>query len=59
MNIVTGAEKVVASSDEVDAGNVQIHPRKHTVEAVSFAPGRANWTVVEPSVQADFDGIAE
>ena len=28
-NIVTGAEKVVASSDEVDAGNVQIHPRKH------------------------------
>jgi dipeptidyl aminopeptidase/acylaminoacyl peptidase len=57
-NIVTGAEKVVASSDQVDAGNVQIHPRKHAVEAVSFAPGRANWTVVEPSVQADFDGIA-
>src|ERR1051326_2005356 len=46
-NIVTGAEKVLASSEEVDAGNVQIHPRKHIVEAASFAPGRASWTVVD------------
>ncbi len=57
-NIATGAERVLASSDKVDAGDVLIHPRKHIVEAVSFAPGRANWTVVAPSVQGDFDGIA-
>lgn len=57
-NIATGAEKVIASSDEVDAGNVLVHRKKHIVEAVSFAPGRARWTVVDPSVKADFDGIA-
>jgi dipeptidyl aminopeptidase/acylaminoacyl peptidase len=57
-DIATGAEKVIASSDEVDAGNVLVHPKKHIVEAVSFAPGRAKWTVVDPSVKADFDGIA-
>src|SRR2546426_1150878 len=58
-NIATGAEKVIASSDEVDAGNVQIHPKKHIVEAVSFAPGRAKWTVVDPAVKSDFDGITK
>jgi dipeptidyl aminopeptidase/acylaminoacyl peptidase len=57
-NIATGAEKVIATSDEVDAGNVQVHPKKHVVEAVSFAPGRAKWTVVDPSVKADFESIA-
>ncbi|HKS36462.1 MAG TPA: S9 family peptidase [Verrucomicrobiae bacterium] len=56
-NIAAGAEKVVASSEEVDAGNVLVHPKKHLVEAVSFAPGRAKWAVVDPSVKADFDGI--
>ena len=58
-NIATGAEKVLASSDEVDAGNVLIHPKKHVVEAVAFAPGRAKWAVVDPSVKADFAGIAQ
>jgi len=57
-NIATGAEKVLASSPEVDAGKVLIHPRRHVVEAVAFAPGRSSWTVVEPSVKADFEAIA-
>src|SRR5439155_19497957 len=58
-NIVPGAEKVPASSDGVDAGNVLIQPKKHVVEAVSFAPGRAKWAVVDPAVKADFAGIAQ
>jgi dipeptidyl aminopeptidase/acylaminoacyl peptidase len=58
-NIETGAEKVVASSTEVDAGPAFIHPKRHVVQAVSFAPGRATWTVVDPSVKADFAGIAQ
>src|SRR5438445_7676310 len=58
-NIAANSEKVIASSDEVDAGNVLVHPRKHIVEAVSFAPGRAKWTVVDPTVKADFAGIAQ
>lgn len=58
-NFATGAEKVIASSPEVDAGSVQIHPKTHVVEAVSFAPGRAKWMVVDPAVKADFEGIAK
>jgi len=56
-DIATGAEKVIASSPEVDAGGVFIHPRRRIVQAVSFAPGRSRWTVVDPAVKADFDAI--
>jgi dipeptidyl aminopeptidase/acylaminoacyl peptidase len=58
-DIATGAEKVIASSPEVDAGSLVIHPTRHVVQAVSFAPGRSRWTVVDPSVKADFEGIAK
>ncbi len=56
-NLATGAEKVLAVSPEVDAGPVVIQPKTHVVQAVSFAPGRASWKVLDPSVQADFDAI--
>src|SRR5207302_1702149 len=58
-NIASGAEKVIAASDEVDAGDVLVHPRKHIVEAVAFSPGRTSWKVIDPSVQEDFAGIAK
>ena len=53
-----GSEKVLAGSPEVDAGSVFLQPRTHVVQAVSFAPGRSTWKVLDPSVQADFDAIA-
>jgi dipeptidyl aminopeptidase/acylaminoacyl peptidase len=58
-DIATNSEKVIAASAEVDAGNVVIHPRTHVVQAVSFAAGRTQWTVVDPSVQGDFNGIGK
>jgi acetyl esterase/lipase len=51
-------ERLVAASEEVDVGNVMIHPVRHVVEAVSFEPGRSTWKVLDPGVQADFDGSA-
>jgi dipeptidyl aminopeptidase/acylaminoacyl peptidase len=58
-NVASGAEKVIASSVEVDAGGVVIQPKTHVVQAVGFAPGRNSWKVLDPSVQADFDGIGK
>src|SRR5437588_2552615 len=55
----TGEEKPIASSPEVDAGNVVINPFNHVVEAVSFEPGRRKWTIVDPAVKADYDAIAK
>jgi dipeptidyl aminopeptidase/acylaminoacyl peptidase len=58
-NLATNSEKIIAASPDVDAGNVIIRHRTHIVQAVSFAPGRTRWTVVDPSIQADFDAIAK
>lgn len=58
-SIAMNEERLIASSPDVDAGNVFIQPQTHVVQAVSFAPARTRWTVVDPSVQADFDGIAQ
>ena len=58
-NLADNSEKVIASSPEVDAESVQINPVTHAIEAVEFAPGRASWTVIDPSVKADFDAIAK
>ena len=53
------SEKPLAASPEVDVDQVLIQPRKHVVQAVSFAPGRSAWKVVDPSIQTDFDAIAK
>jgi len=58
-NLADHAEKVLAISTEVDAGDVIIHPRRYVVEAVAFSPGRTQWRVVDPAVKEDFDGLAK
>jgi len=58
-NVATGAEKLIAHSPDVDNGGVMIHPRTKVVEAVSFEPGRSQWKVIDPSIQADFDALAK
>lgn len=58
-NIASGQEKLIASSDQVDAGIVRINPMTRVVEAVSFEPGRRTWKIVDPSVKADYDAIAK
>ena len=55
--IVTGTETVIAENPNVDAGDVLMHPTKHTVQAVDFPAGRQAWTVIDPLVKSDFEGI--
>jgi len=57
--IASGSESIIASSAEVDAGIVMIHPRSRIVQAVSFEPGRRSWTIIDPSVKSDFEAIAK
>lgn len=58
-DLATGAEMLIANSDEVDVGIDMINPRTRVVEAVSFEPGRRTWKVIDPAVRADFEGIAK
>jgi dipeptidyl aminopeptidase/acylaminoacyl peptidase len=57
--IASGKETEIARSDDADLSDVVIQPTRHVVQAAAFDPGRKHWTVVDPSVQADFDAIAK
>jgi dipeptidyl aminopeptidase/acylaminoacyl peptidase len=57
-DIASGAERVIAASDEVDADGVMIHPKRHVVEAAAFSPGRTVWQTVDPAVKEDFACLA-
>jgi dipeptidyl aminopeptidase/acylaminoacyl peptidase len=58
-DLKTGTEKVLATSAEVDVGDVRINPRTHVPEAVAFMPDRLRWTILDPAVKADYEGIAK
>jgi len=57
--IATGKETVIARSDDADVSDAMIHPTRHIVQAAAFDPGRMHWTVIDPSIQPDFDAIAK
>ena len=58
-DLAGGGETELAASADDDADGVLIHPRTHVVQAVKFSPGRSTWKVLDPSIQADLDGIAK
>ena len=57
--IASGKETGIAHSDDADLSDALIQPTRHVVQAVAFDPGRIHWTVVDPSIQGDFDAIAK
>lgn len=58
-NLLSGAERLIAHSPEVDVGDVMIDPIHHTVQAVAFSPGRTHWQVIDPCIEADLEGIRQ
>jgi dipeptidyl aminopeptidase/acylaminoacyl peptidase len=54
-----GKESEIARNDQVDTFETSINPITRVVEAVAFAPARMEWKVIDPSVKADFEGIAK
>lgn len=58
-DIATKKPKVLAEDPRADAGNVLVHPTRHTVQAVSFDYLREQWKVLDRSVQRDLDALAK
>ncbi len=60
MDAATGKElQVVASNPKVDVGGVMIQRKTREVQAVSFDYLRNEWTVLDPSIRADFEALAK
>jgi len=59
MELESGNIEVIAQDPQYDVSNALIHPDEYTIQAVSFYRAREEWTVLDPSIQADFDAIAK
>ena len=55
LDLVTGAETVIASDDRADVADTMIHPTEKTVQAVSFNYERKTWQVLDEKVAADLE----
>jgi len=57
VELATGRQAVVAEDKQYDVNGILTHPTKHTLEAVEFVRDRSEWTLIDKSLQADFDAV--
>jgi len=57
VDLATGKSKVVAEDPQYDVGGVMVNPKTHKVEGVMFIRARREWSLVDKSLQADFDTL--
>jgi dipeptidyl aminopeptidase/acylaminoacyl peptidase len=57
VELATGKQAVVAEDKQYDVNGILRHPTKHTLEAVEFVRDKSEWTLIDKSLQADFDAI--
>lgn len=57
VDLASGQSKVVVEDSQFDVGGTMTHPRRHTLEAVQFVRERSEWTLIDKSLQADFDAV--
>jgi len=57
VELATGKQAVVAEDKQYDVNGILTHPTKHTLEAVEFVRDKSEWTLIDKSLQADFDAI--
>ena len=52
-----GALEVLAGDERYDVGDVLVHPDTYEIQAVAIEKARAEWTVLDESIRADFEII--
>jgi dipeptidyl aminopeptidase/acylaminoacyl peptidase len=57
VDLASGKSNVIAEDKQYDVSWVFTHPKTHKLEAVMFIRQRTEWTVIDKSLQADFDAI--
>ena len=53
----TGETEVLAEDPEYDVSGALIHPDTHEVQAAAFTRARTEWTVLDASIEKDFEAI--
>jgi dipeptidyl aminopeptidase/acylaminoacyl peptidase len=59
LNLATGDLTLIAEDPQYDVSSVMIHPDTYEVQAVAFNRDRLEWTLLDESIQLDFDRIRD
>jgi dipeptidyl aminopeptidase/acylaminoacyl peptidase len=59
MDIASGAITVIAEDPQYDVDSVMVHPDTYEIQALAFNKDRVEWTVLDKSIQVDFDTIRD
>ena len=59
MNLATRKQKLLGEHPKADVSDAIVHPTKHTVQALSFDPGRVSWKVLDKSIEKDLAALAK
>jgi dipeptidyl aminopeptidase/acylaminoacyl peptidase len=59
MDIATQGFEVLAEDPQYDVSDVMINPDTYEVQAVAFTRARTEWQVLDESIKADFQAIAQ
>jgi len=57
VDLATGKSTVIAEDPQYDCAAAMVQPKTKKLEAVQFVRARREWTVIDKSLQADFDAI--
>src|SRR4028118_1419001 len=58
-DLETKQETDLASDPEYDVGGIVVHPTKREIQAVSFYRDKQEWQILDQSIAADFEAIAQ
>lgn len=59
LDLATRQETVIAADPQYDVGGVVAHPTNYTLQAVAFYRDKLNWQILDESIAADFEAIAQ
>lgn len=59
LNLETRQETVIAEDEQYDVGGLVAHPRNRTLEAVAFYKDKLEWQILDQSIAADFEALAQ
>jgi dipeptidyl aminopeptidase/acylaminoacyl peptidase len=56
-SLASGKGDVIAEDPNYDVSDVQMHPTRHTIEAVAVTRTRTEWTVIDKRLKPDFEAL--
>jgi dipeptidyl aminopeptidase/acylaminoacyl peptidase len=58
-DLATREETVMAEDEQYDVGGILTHPTTRVIQAVSFDKDKVEWQILDESIAADFEAIAQ